>query len=56
MAFEKAQLGPLGWFYLAFVICWNVSLVAAMAFLWRYVVKLLTTFERSLTAYSLQAS
>ncbi|KAJ4351098.1 hypothetical protein N0V95_004145 [Ascochyta clinopodiicola] len=36
MAFEKAQLGPLGWFYLAFVICWNVSLVAAMGFLWRH--------------------
>ncbi|KAJ8118781.1 hypothetical protein OPT61_g316 [Boeremia exigua] len=36
MALEKAQLGPLGWFYIGFEICWNLSLVAAMAFLWRH--------------------
>lgn len=35
MALEKAQLGPLGWFYIAFEICWNVALAVAMTFLWR---------------------
>ena len=35
MALEKAQLGPLGQFYIAFEVLWNVSLVLAMVFLWR---------------------
>lgn len=35
MALEKAQLGPLGQFYIAFEVLWNVALVLAMVFLWR---------------------